>query len=606
MTKKIHAGVLVVPFFLSLAIVARAQQPQQSVSATQAQSVTVVGQRDASSWFRAESQHFIVFSDTTNEDVTALLNNLERLDYLLRIYTKAFRKIDNEEQKLTFYYHSRASGLNEIDADRPADAVGLYSSCGSGVQGFGVHLKRIDSLSNEQLEKSPLNESLSYLFEAYARHFLYRYTDIRTPTSFIDGFAQYFSSVRFTDTQMALGRTPTSIGDYLNFLDAGHRRSLDYDDVLEQNDTKGSNYAGEAGVRLEFEARSWLLTHYMLSSDEHRAQLYRYLNLVNRDVPATKAFESALGIKVSDIGNTMWRYRLGGIKVLRVELPELPSARVDFRSLPHAAGEFILANAALRSCPSGQAGESLLRKIGNATAKFPNNDFARLTLSRAQIDWGNAQDALPYLTAATQNDSANFDAFYLLGLANLRLSGQHKDAAKQTYLDAARRNLLRAVSLNPKSPEAAFAFFAADVNANEKPSETALQGVISARKGGHEINVLAKSAALAYLYLGDISKAKNALHVMAHDARDPQLAEWAKNWQSRLVSGVSQAETLAEMRDVPASVASFQEWTIDSASVMQAVRYNASLENAQHIIDGQAQGNPMTPENMLRNTPARK
>lgn len=72
----------------------------------------------------------------------------------------------------------------------PADAVGLYSSCASGVQGFGVHLERIPSLGDEQLEKAPLNETLSHVFEAYARHFLYRHTDIRTPEWFIEGFAQ--------------------------------------------------------------------------------------------------------------------------------------------------------------------------------------------------------------------------------------------------------------------------------------------------------------------------------------------------------------------------------------------------------------------------------
>jgi hypothetical protein len=54
------------------------------------------------------------------------------------------------------------------------------------VQGFAVHLERIASLGDEQLDKAPLNDTLSYAFEAYARHFLYRHTDIRHP-SYIDG-----------------------------------------------------------------------------------------------------------------------------------------------------------------------------------------------------------------------------------------------------------------------------------------------------------------------------------------------------------------------------------------------------------------------------------
>lgn len=566
----------------------------------------VVGQRDASNWFRAESQHFIVFSDTTNEAVTQLLNNLEKLDYLLRIYTKAYRKTDHPGQKLTFYYHSRAAGLNEIDADTPADAIGLYRSCTSGVQGFGVHLTRIVSLDNEQLVKYPLNESLSYLFEAYTRHFLYRYTDIRAPTSFIDGFAQYFASTRFSDTQMVVGKTPTSIGDYLNFLNAGHRYSLEYTDVLEQNGTEGHNYAGGAGVRLEFEAKSWLLTHYMLSSEENRTRMNRYLNLVGRDVPPTTAFESAFGLKASEIANAMWRYQLGGVKVLQVELPSLPSAQISFRSLSRATGEFILADAVLKSCPSRKAGESLLQKISHQASSFPDNDFARLTLSRAQIDWGNARDALPYLTAATHNDGANFDALYLLGLANLRLSEQNKDAAKQAYLEASQSMLLRALSLNPDSPEAAFAFFKAEVSAKDEPSQLALERVISAWQNAREVNALARYAALAYAYSGNTSKAKSALRLLAQNARDPRMADWAKHWQSCLDAGVSRTEMLAEMRIDPIPNASFKEWTVDSASVMQNVAYNSGLENAQHFIDGQAQGNPMKPGDVLHNTPVQR
>ena len=33
------------------------------------------------------------------------------------------------------------------------------------------------ALDDEQLEKAPLNDSLTHVFEAYARHFLYRHTD---------------------------------------------------------------------------------------------------------------------------------------------------------------------------------------------------------------------------------------------------------------------------------------------------------------------------------------------------------------------------------------------------------------------------------------------
>jgi hypothetical protein len=558
---------------------------QQSGPTREVQSVVVAGKRgEVSAWFRAESRRFVVYSDAREEDVTQLLENLERLDHLLRIYTLPVSQAEQPEPKLTLYYHTRVSDLRDIDDGMPADAVGLYSSCAAGVQGFGVHMQRVSSLADEQLDKAPLNETLSHVFEAYARHFLYRHTEIRTPTSFIDGFAQYFSTVRFSERQMVLGRTPKALAGYLNFLDAGRRYGLEYEDVLEQNLANGHSYGGSAGVRLEFEAKAWLLTHYMLSSEDNRKRLNRYLDLVGSGVAPTAAFERAYGLKRSDIGKVMWRYGHAGVKVLRVEQPTVAATRVSFRALPVAAGDFVLADAALKSCPSRQAGESLLKKITALAARYPDDDLARLTLSRAQIDWGQPQEALPALKAVLQDDEANFEARYLLGTANLRLAERSTGDAKRAHLQAAREDLERARALNPLSPEAALAIFKAEVASNDEPGSAALQGVITAWQNSREVDALARSAALSYAYAGKADEAHETLGSLAQGVRDKPMAQWARQWQSRLETGVSRGDILAEMRRDSAPDASFKEWTIDKDSVLQAVELQYGLERADDMI----------------------
>jgi hypothetical protein len=558
--------------------------------------VTVVGKKgEASTWFRAESQRFVVYSDARQEDVTLLLDNLEKLDHLLRIYTQlgdpSKRRAEQQEPKLTLYFHSRPSDLREIADSPPADAVGLYSSCAAGVQGFGVHLERVASLGDEQLEKSPLNETLSYVFEAYARHFLYRHTDIRTPASFIDGFAQYFSSVRFSEQQMVVGRVPRGIAGYLKFLGDGRQYSLEYEDVLQGNIAHARNYAGAAGVRLEFEAKSWLLTHYMLSSDDNRKRLNQYLVLVGRGVAPTLAFERAFGVKAADIGTVMWRYGLKGMAALRVAHPSLPAAQPRFRTLPLATGEFVLADAALKSCPSRQTGEALLRKVAGLAARFPDDDLARLTLSRAQIDWGNPRDALPALNAVLQGDDASFEARYLLGVANMRLAERSEGDARRAHLQAAQQHLQRARSLNPQSAEAVLAAFKAEVAATDEPRGATLQGVISAWQTAREVDTLARSAALAYAYAGQADEAFQTLGSMAQNARAEPMALWAKQWQSRLEAGVTRGDILAEMRRSPAPEASFKDWTIDKERVLQLVERGYGLESADYAIKELARQN---------------
>jgi hypothetical protein len=559
--------------------------------------VEVAGKKtEISKWFRAESQHFVVYADTREEDVTQLLDNLEKLDDLLRIYTQTPSRVEANEPKLTLYFNARLPGLVQIDGGAPTDAVGSYSSCPAGVQGRAVLLDRIPSLADEQLEKSPLNNSLSYVFEAYARHFLYRHTDIRTPLSFIDGFAQYFSSVRFSGQQMIVGRPPKGPAAYLKFLDDGRRYSLDYDDVLLHNLANTHNYGGDAGVHLEYEAKSWLLAHYMLSSEDHRQRMKKYLALVGDSVAPTTAFERAFGVKTSDLSNVLWRYEHQGVLVLRVVPPSLPTARVSFRALPLATGEFVLADAALKSCPGRQAGEDLLKQVAALAARYPDDPLGRLTLSRAQIDWGDPQQALTRLEGDLQRNDTNPEARYLAGMANLRLAALSEGTARRALLQAAQQHLQRAHVLNPQSPEIALAFFKAEVAAEDAPDDAALQGVVQAWQSAREVDALARSAALAYAYAGKGDAAYRALGSLAQNADDAPLARWAKQWRSRLETGVTRGDILAEMRRDPAADAPFKEWTVDKKSAMQKVERSYGLQAADSFIqDQQRQNNTAQP-----------
>jgi hypothetical protein len=550
-------------------------------AAAPAPRVIVAGQKNPSKWFRMESQHFIVLSDTSNEEVTELINQLEKLDYLLRIYTKDHYIARGSQQKVTLHYHDSVDGFKDMVRDSPEEGIGLYSSCIGGVQGFGVRLDRVVSLSNEQLTKAPLSATLSYLFEAYARHFLYRHTDIRTPAFYIDGFAQYLSTVRFSDNQMVLGTTPTTLGRYLDYL-ADHRQrdKGSYDMLFDQKGYTPLSDRQEQSRRLSVLSKSWLLVHYALSSDANRALLAKYLDLLQRDVPANKAFEDSFGFRVGDIGTKLARYRNKELTAVQVELASLPIAQVSFTALPDAVTDFVLAEAALKSCPDRKTGESWLRSISQRAGGVPNNAFAKLTLSRAQIDWGNPADALPYLSAATSENGKNLEAQYLLGMANLRLAEQHKDAARESYLSAAKSSLLLVRKANAASAEAAFALYKAGLSASEQPDAQGIDSAIAAWRQAHEVSAFAKAAALAYAYSGQPAEAGKVLGVLARNAGEPETAKWAAAWQTRMASGaVSREDLVAEMRRAASPSGSFREWTLASADVLRAVQSDESEED---------------------------
>jgi hypothetical protein len=563
-----------------LGLVSAGTAGAQTPDPAKLEQVVVAGKKTAlSAWVRAESQRFVVYSDADQTDVGLLLENLEKLDGLLRLYIRPQHDAGRPEPKLTLYYYSQATTLGEVAGRVPADAVGLYSSCASGVQGFAIHVERVPRLTDEELDRSPLDETLTHVFEAYTRHFLYGHTDIRLPTSFIDGFARYFSTVRFSAGQMVIGRMPTLAAQYLGLLSKRPAAaSLEYADVLEENLSQAHNAAGPGGARLEFEIKSWLLTHYMLSSPDNRQRLGRYIALVHRGVSSTTAFEHAYGLKAGDLGKLMGRYSLNKINALRVVPPALPVARASFRVLPQAAGEFVLVNAALKACPSRPDGEALLQKVAALAARYPGDEQARLTLSRAQIDWGQPTDALPALSVIVKDDDAHFEASYLLGLAHLRLAERNEDGAGPAHLQAAQEALRRARALNPQSPETALALFKAEVRGADQPRRETLDGIIAAWQTAREVDPLAQSAALAYAWTGQANDAHRALESLARNPRDKGSAPWARQWQARLEQGVTRGDLLAEMRGNAAPDAPLKEWTVDQRDVMQVLDLITELE----------------------------
>jgi hypothetical protein len=65
--------------------------------------VVIKATRDPSTWFRVESQHLIIYSDEDVSEVYRLVDYMERLDFLLRLYLKPFLDVPGEIPKLTLY-----------------------------------------------------------------------------------------------------------------------------------------------------------------------------------------------------------------------------------------------------------------------------------------------------------------------------------------------------------------------------------------------------------------------------------------------------------------------------------------------------------------------
>jgi hypothetical protein len=535
-----------------LALGALAGGPQ-AAQAADPQSIVVTGQRAMSSWVRAESAHLVVVSDAAREDVVRLVEHLERLDALLRMYTADYSTTAaGPEPRQNVIYLDTFDSLRRIKPELSPLLISMTTDCVGDTQSFFMHLEPLPVVEDDKLAVAPLHRRLSWATRWYAHEFLHRHTDVRVPPVWIEGFSNYFASTMFGEKQMVIGRMPPDVNSYFDINDTGGTYRLDYSDVLAKDPFK--NVPGRKEDALgEFRAKSWLLVHYILGASERRQRLGMFLNAVHRGGDAAAALRDAFGLDVDDAGMTLWRYRLRAAEVLRVEMPPQVRARpeVTLTTLSARSGEFALADAVLKGCPAKAEGERLLRTLSVDAARVPNVDAGQLALSRAQVGWGDPAAALPWLDRAARRADASADVLVLRARAHLKLAARTDASMRAAHLDDARASLVRAREREPGSGAVALAGLELSLLADGAPSREALDGVLAAWSVARDSSSLARAVALVWCYLGDVPKADHVLRMLATDGIFPRYTAWAVEFQRRLEAGLTLAAIVDEMRRKP-------------------------------------------------------
>lgn len=572
MKKGLYAGVLLAVAF---AVAGQAQ-------AQTAPDPVVHGQRAVKhphKWVRAESTHFVVYSDAARPDVQVFMAKMERFWLMLRVFSNVDTDFPADTPKEVLYYLADEQALGAIDPQAPAYAIGLYTSCADAQTGFGVHMYYQEN-PKLALEKRPENEGLSYIYQAYARDFFHRRAMSGTPLWFVEGYAQYFSTTRFDGNEVVLGMAPNALAILLQRLGAGYIYSLDYADVLLGNDADGHNQAGAAGLHNEFEARSWILTHWILSNKDNLAHFQAYIKLVDAGQDRVKAFKTAFGLTPGGLNHVLWVYvrKLEAIK-FTVKTGPGPDPDIAVAQMPVSAERLLMVDAALKTCPSDARGRALLKTARDEAVRYPGDAYAQTVLARAEADFGDPSQALTLLgglIAAAPHD-ASLQA--LKGTALLR-SGQAHEAV--TAFDGAG-------GLSPKSPEIAYGFSLAEAQSTGGFDTDSANAAVAAYLYAPQVEAFAWRAGLAYAWLGHTDDAVTALRLVAENPRPSPLAPQARTWMGK-VSTASKADlSAAAMAPLPvapkAAVTAREDWTYASADVLQALDQAIANEAAAPLID---------------------
>jgi hypothetical protein len=308
----------------------------------------------AENWIKVKSAHFELYSAGSPEAATKLSNDLERFDYLVR---QLFGVPDDPNaMPLPIYLFANKAAVGAMA--KSSTTAGWFSHAEEGR--FIVSHREV---AGSDLELG----AQTTLFHEYAHFLMFRNFRTAYPAWYVEGFAEYLSTVEFdSQGRFDLGRP------------ARHRAwSLAQDDM-----PLVDVLAGKQGRNVDlFYGKSWLLVHFLSTNAGRKGQLAQYLELVAGGMSPEDAGTRAFG-DLKKLDRELDRYMRGSIQFSR-SAAALPLSRppvierlspVDAAIVPLHVMRFVDTR--------GQEALDELRKIAIAN---PQSASAAYELARAAL-----------------------------------------------------------------------------------------------------------------------------------------------------------------------------------------------------------------------------
>ncbi len=259
-------------------------------------------------WLRAETDHFIVYGDTSEGSLRRYAQKVERFDALLRTYYPI--QTDHEIPKLEIFMAEGRRDMNRMSPGISEGVAGYYSP-NSG---------RIYTIVDT---RSSMGDVV--VFHEYAHHFMFQMRANAYPSWFVEGFAEYYSTATLTNDRIQFGRhNPGRMNSLMN----GFNSWAKIEDVLKWRIPNSGRFPAHL-----YYAQSWAMTHYFMSTPDRTQMLGRYLSAVAGGEDSIVAMQAATGRTPSQLQDDIWRYISGSINIMSPQIaiihPEVAISRLS-------------------------------------------------------------------------------------------------------------------------------------------------------------------------------------------------------------------------------------------------------------------------------------
>lgn len=461
-------------------------------------------------WRRAESPNFVLYGELSESRLRERILLLEDFDRLLRRLTAV--EEPPAPNKLHIYIVGGYRDLRVV-RDVPPGVGGFYTATPDGIAAF--------------VDGSAEGQGNHILFHEYAHHFMRQSTANAYPGWYTEGFAEYFSSVRFTARKIDIGNSP-----------AGRAYAIVQGNWLPMERILS---AGPDGLNREtmalYYAQSWLLVHYFHSSPERQAALARLLTALRRE-PAAQALQNATGLTFDGLAAELRQYIRGG-RITYRQMDRASAAApppVAVTAMPRSADDMILFEGLLRIGIGESYAASNLERIRAAAARHPDDPLAMRVLAHIELRHGDpavADRLLDRLLAAAPDDA---ELLYLRGMRYLLAA--ERDNPPEDATVTARSWFTRAHQADPNHYQTLYRFAQSLRGEPEFLSANTRNVLLLARQLAPQVSEIAINAATLLMARREYEEAILYLAPLAATPHDSSLAQAARRMmaeaQSRL------------------------------------------------------------------------
>ncbi len=465
-------------------------------------------------WYRAETPKFI-FYGTSAKDVQNDALRLERYDALLRTLTGIPATTDS--MKLTVYVLPDIAAVQRAHGGQAGKRIGgFYSASRSGVIAVVPRLTANDGYEDV------------LLFHEYAHHLMLHYFPVAYPAWYVEGFAEYLSTIQFTPDVAKIG------------LPAGHRRY----ELNEQRTTPIEMLLSAAVGELKrdeignFYGRAWLLTHYLSFEPKRKGQQSTYLEKINSGVPSLQAARQSFG-DLDALQKELDRY-LSGRKMNFLSVPnKAETIPVTVTELDKATGDIMIERVMLARETSKDQLEPIATRLRKLSSVHPGHPAVLTLLAEAELYLKNFAAAGAAADAAIAAEPTNARALLWKGLSLGRplFDAGNRDPDKWKV---ARSWIVRANRANIDDPLPLFEYYRTFRGEGKPATKAAVVGLERAVALIPQTNAFRVPLAYEKTKEKDFKTAAYLMQPLANSPHAGGAALWAKRVMEELRIAASQ------------------------------------------------------------------